>query len=166
MAKLIWRNALVGGGDALDGVDHADLENGDCAIVVENNNYHFFLYDSTSVETELVPSVIRPNTGTGAWIKQAQAETRVKTITSNYTAQPIDEIIYIDATANNVTLTLIAPALATARNMKVIRKDSSVNTATIQAAGGTVSGEASITLVEREGYELIPDSASADYLLL
>jgi hypothetical protein len=74
----------------------------------------------------------------------------VVTVTTNYTALATDDVILVDCTAGDVTITL--PAASTAGSgltprLAIRRIDNSANTCTLAAAGtDTVDGAASVTL--------------------
>lgn len=72
MAKIIWRNALTGGGDALDGVDAiaANLATGDAAFVVSGGVLYAYLYNGSNGSGTSSPGVISAPNG-GAWELQA-----------------------------------------------------------------------------------------------
>jgi len=69
--KFWWRNALVGGGDALDGIAAASLVNGDAAFVMVQDGVtmtgYLYVYNSTDTTAENSPLIIAPNDGGGRW---------------------------------------------------------------------------------------------------
>jgi len=75
--KFWWRNALLGGGDALDGINHANLADGDGAIVAAISGttatWSVWIYDSDGTNSDYPASCttectrIAPNSGGGAW---------------------------------------------------------------------------------------------------
>jgi len=69
--NMWWRNGLIGGGDALDGITHTSLADGDGAIVVAtdsvNSNIYFYSYNASGTNTDNPPARIAPNSGGGAW---------------------------------------------------------------------------------------------------
>lgn len=68
--------------------------------------------------------------------------------TANYTLTPADNIITVDATAGNVTLTLPAASASVGQTYRIKRIDGSVNTITVARAGAdTIDGATSTTLV-------------------
>lgn len=168
MPNLIWLDGLTGGGTALDGVPSASIATGDVAVTIVNGGVYFYRYDSTDTTAEEVPKIITPNDagGTGAWTFQPYMTNPPKTITGNYTVQPSDETIYINASAD-MTVTLLAPTSASAKTIRLVRADNTSAVVTVQPVTGTVNGVSSETLdVQREGYEFIPDANSNDYLVL
>jgi hypothetical protein len=75
--KFWWRNGLLGGGDALDGINHANLTDGDGAIVASLSGttatWSVWIYDSDGTNSDYPASCttectrIAPNSGGGAW---------------------------------------------------------------------------------------------------
>lgn len=72
---------------------------------------------------------------TGIKIIDGQKSFPVVTKTANYTAKVTDEVILVDATSGNVTITLIS-ASRTPNKYTVKKIDSSANTVTVAAASG------------------------------
>lgn len=70
MAQVYFRNALTGGGAALDGISYSQLADGDKAFVDSGGIRYGFAYDSSSAASESSPDVIKPddNTGNGRWL--------------------------------------------------------------------------------------------------
>jgi hypothetical protein len=70
-AKFWWRNCLIGGGDCLDGINHANVTDGDPAFVMTKSgtttSMYLYVYDDDDTTAEDSPSVIEPDSGTGAW---------------------------------------------------------------------------------------------------
>lgn len=72
-----------------------------------------------------------------------------RTVTAAYTVGPIDDTIFIDASAGDVVVTLPS-AVACPRAYTIQRIDSSAHVATVAAAGGqTINGVASKTLASQ-----------------
>ncbi len=75
--KFWWRNGLLGGGDALDGINHANLADGDGAIVLQLSGttatWSVWAYDSDGTNSDDPAGCttqctrIAPNSGGGAW---------------------------------------------------------------------------------------------------
>jgi len=71
--KFWWRNALTGGGDALDGIVDGSLVNGDAAFVMTQSGTtmtgYLYVYnkDAGDATAENSPLVIAPNAGGGRW---------------------------------------------------------------------------------------------------
>jgi hypothetical protein len=76
--KFWWRNALIGGGSALDGIPNSTLVDGDAAFVMVLEGTgpgsvvtgYLFVYvddDDTAETMPGSPLVIEPNDGGGAW---------------------------------------------------------------------------------------------------
>ncbi len=70
--KMFWATSLIGGGDALDGIDGNNLTVGDGCIAILNDGssdlyYHYRLQSSGAVESS--PGIISPdsNPGTKRW---------------------------------------------------------------------------------------------------
>jgi hypothetical protein len=71
MSKTYSRSQLTGGtAEALDGIDGANLLDGDRAIVVTSSNVYFYYLDGDSGVTESSPDVIAPdlNAGNKRWL--------------------------------------------------------------------------------------------------
>ena len=69
------RTSLTGGGaSALDGIDGANLNDGDYAFVMDSNNiFYVYILDASSGADEISPYVIEPddNAGNKRWILQS-----------------------------------------------------------------------------------------------
>ncbi len=90
--------------------------------------------------------------------KPALFEMNVTQITTDYTASSGD-IILADASAGAITVTLPDPAVNAV--VKVKKIDSSANAVTIDAAGATIDGEASIQITKQhESYTLVSDGSA------
>jgi len=71
--KAWWRNTRTGGTNALDGINGANLSDGDLGVVAilsgSNVDLYFYIYDSDNTSSESDPRVIEPDTGgSGAWL--------------------------------------------------------------------------------------------------
>jgi hypothetical protein len=92
-----------------------------------------------------------------------------RTVTTNDTAQLTDQVIFIDATAGNVTVTLpLANALGAGKTQRLAFKriDSSGNTATIQRGGSnTIEGSTTTPLAALGGKDVVSDSVSAWWIV-
>jgi hypothetical protein len=83
---------------------------------------------------------------------------RVVTVTSNYTASNGD-VVLADASAGAITVTLPTPTAGAVINVKKI--DSSANAVTIDGAGATIDGQASIQITTQyESYTLVSDGSN------
>ena len=69
LGKLYVRRQFTGGGsDALDGIDGANLQNGEGALVINGGNFYFYEYIEGATDTENPPYVIAPDTNAnGRW---------------------------------------------------------------------------------------------------
>lgn len=80
-----------------------------------------------------------------------------------------DQVIYIDASSNNVTLTLAAAngkGAGNTQRLAVKRIDSSGNTVTVQRGGSnTVEGGTTTTLGVLDAKEFVSDSVSAWWII-
>jgi hypothetical protein len=73
--RFWWRNALIGGGSALDGIPNATLTDGDAAFVMvlegggasSTVTGYLYVYVDDDDTAENSPLVIEPNDGGGAW---------------------------------------------------------------------------------------------------
>ena len=97
------------------------------------------------------------------WKKDKDEE--IRTVTATGTVSASDEFIIIDASAGNVTLTLLPADEGSTVKIQRARGDMSVNTAEIKQDGADTIALStdSLFLFRGEGYELIPDGVS-DYL--
>lgn len=82
----------------------------------------------------------------------------VKTVSSNYTVQPGDTAINVDASAGPVTITLPAASTTPNTNPVITKIDSSANAVTI--SGATVSGLSSLTLSTQYAFASISSTPS------
>lgn len=90
---------------------------------------------------------------------------RVRTITTSDTATYFDDVIMVDATSGNVTVTLMA-AVDIDKKLFIVRKDASANTVTIAAdTGDTVDGSASITVAGDSYVGIASDGADSWYII-
>ena len=69
LGKLYVRRQFTGGGsDALDGIDGANLQNGEGALVINGGNFYFYEYIEGATDPENPPYVITPDTNAnGRW---------------------------------------------------------------------------------------------------
>ena len=69
LGKLYVKEQFTGGGsDALDGIDGANLQNGEGALVINGGNFYFYEYIEGATDTENPPYVIAPDTNAnGRW---------------------------------------------------------------------------------------------------
>jgi hypothetical protein len=75
-----------------------------------------------------------------------------RTVTNlNESTTDDDQVIYIDATSNNVTVAVPDPSLHDRRVLTYKRIDSSANVVTLS---GTIDGVSSPTLIEGESYTI------------
>jgi limonene-1,2-epoxide hydrolase len=99
-------------------------------------------------------TLIPPATGTQlvstsstATLTNKKIKSPVRALTANATLAITDEIVTIDATSGNVTLTLPAASTAIGLSFRIKRLDGSGNTVTIARAGSdTIDGATSATL--------------------
>lgn len=88
-----------------------------------------------------------------------------KTVTTDYSVLLLDEVIWVDATAENVTITLYPSADINGQEFIIEKIDSTTNTVTVAAQGSdTVNGDPSFDLLLQ--YESVqPRSTGAGYLI-
>lgn len=88
-----------------------------------------------------------------------------KTVTSNYSVFLLDEVIWVDATAGNVTITLYQSAEIKGQEFIIEKIDNTTNTVTVAAQGtDTVNGGPSFDLLLQ--YESVqPRSTGTGYLI-
>lgn len=73
-ASVKWRNALTGGGDALDGIADSGIADGDvCFVLIMDSTtakFYIFVFDNDSALSEDSPQVITPDDagGNGRWV--------------------------------------------------------------------------------------------------
>lgn len=81
---------------------------------------------------------------------------------ANYSADILDDVIEMDATGGARTVTLPSASFQNGNSFTVVKKDSSTNTVTISAAGGTtINGAANFTLTKKNQFiELQADGTS------
>jgi hypothetical protein len=87
----------------------------------------------------------------------------ISTKTANYTITNNDDVIMVDASSGNITITLIAVASRTlGRPIHIKRIDSSANIVTIDGSGSeTIDGDLSFTIdAQYDAYTLVPHSGS------
>lgn len=116
-----------------------------------------------------VPTLQYDNTSTKVRFNRdfGHRATAITNANSPYTMDGLSEVLIINATSGNVTVTLpAANFFGTGYSPKVIikRRDSSANVVTIQRAGtDTIDGATSITLGAAVGKTFVSDSTSAWY---
>ena len=88
----------------------------------------------------------------------------IATKTSAYTLTVKDRVILVNATSGAVTITLPVPATFTGTIFNIKKIDSSVNTVTVDSAGGNggglVDGGASITLNQNDCIQAVSDGTN------
>lgn len=74
MARTIYiRSGTIGGGNNLDGIDGANLQDGDIAFVfTSGNGFYPYILDADNGGTESDPTLIEPddNPGSKRWVIQ------------------------------------------------------------------------------------------------
>lgn len=89
--------------------------------------------------------------------------------TANYTATSQDEVILVDATSGNLTITLQAATARGGNSIEIKKIDSSANTVTIQRNGtpGTdlIDGASSVVITAQYGIRRLKCDGSANYYL-
>jgi len=70
MSKIGYREGFNGTGDELSAIPLAQISNGDSSMVVTNEVFYFYIYDSTNSSAPSEPDVITPNdnSGDGRWL--------------------------------------------------------------------------------------------------
>lgn len=84
-------------------------------VIVEQNSKKLVYCDGTNVVEGVLPAY--------------------RSLTANATLRITDELVFVDATGGNVTLTLPAASTFIGKSMRIVRIDSSANTVTVQRAG-------------------------------
>ena len=109
--------------------------------------------DKLSIRADATLTTLAINTG--------MTRKLTKVTDSTYTVDD-DDIVLLDATPNDVTVTLQAVANRNGRALTFKRIDGSANTVTIQAAGtDTIDGGSSVTLAAYVNKYLVADEASS-----
>jgi hypothetical protein len=74
-ASAKWRNALTGGGDALDGISYSGINDGDVTFVLimdgTTAEFYVYVFDDDSGASESSPEIIEPDDAGGSngrWI--------------------------------------------------------------------------------------------------
>ena len=147
MSKTYSRSQLTGGTtDALDGIDGAELVDGDRAIVITETDAYLYRLNATSGSSETVPQVISPE------INADNKRWELVTIASQ---QNIDDVLTLqgltvdnDATVKGKLETLQSlvvgdeisvGAAATIAGLLTVNNDVSVS-GSVDAAGVTING--------------------------
>ena len=82
----------------------------------------------------------------------------VKSVSSNYTAD-YGEVVLVDASGGNVTITLPSPQANAVINVKKI--DSSSNVITVSGGGATIDGQSSFSFsIQYESYTFVSDGTN------
>ncbi|MCX4778167.1 hypothetical protein [Streptomyces sp. NBC_01264] len=112
----------------------------------------------TGLFTESGVSVGNP---CGIKLINGQAPYPVRAVTASTTVRVIDEVLLVDATADNVTITLISAA-STPNQYTIKKVDASVNTVTIDGAGTeTIDGATTKVLTAQwETVTLVPSGGN------
>lgn len=92
---------------------------------------------------------------------EAASGTNHRTVTADVSVLASDSAIFVDATSNDVTVTL--PALSE-RRFRVKRIDASANTVTIDGDGTNIDGAASITLLTQ--YESVTLAGGGEWWIV
>lgn len=93
-------------------------------------------------------------------VKLKKSSTR--TITSDYQIVESDEIIWIDAGAGDVTVTVMDPTNITGQTFEIQRIDSSSNTAFVSGGAFLINGQAIVELKRQKDY-IKPTSIGSEY---
>lgn len=91
---------------------------------------------------------------------------RVAAITQDYTMREVDSAILADASAGNISITLLASADAQGKRLTVKKVDASANTVTVV---GTIDGAANLVLsTQYQSRDLVadPDPAASAWWLI
>lgn len=171
---LVWRNS--GGGsynlykatrDPVTGLPSS-------LTVIESDN------GSTRTITHaltLLGNITAPNLGTlssqnannvsitGGNIASSVIYQPTKTVTTNYTLALTDSLVFVDATASNIVITV--PAAGTYSNVwQVSKYDATVNSVTITNTGGDlISGTGFVTLTNYNQTKLVQRRSSAEWFV-
>lgn len=92
---------------------------------------------------------------------------RVFVSTSTYAVQPQDDVIFVNASAQNVIVSALPSSSAPAKQVKIIKTDSSINTVDYTAASGdNVNGQPSGQLTAQfESHDYFPNGIVTWYLV-
>jgi len=94
-------------------------------------------------------------------VKLKKSSTR--TVTNDYQIVLLDEIIWIDATAGDVTVTVLDPTGITGQTFEIQRIDDSNNTALVSGGVFLINGQSIVELKRQKDY-IKPTSTGTGYL--